>query len=77
MRWQRLAYWRGNVVAVHRELVDTAAAGGPAAPSLAALYRAVNRQLSPGDQAGSGKSRHAARAHDLFLQRPPAHRNEA
>ena len=30
---RRLAYWRGNVAAVHRELVAAAAAGGPAAPS--------------------------------------------
>lgn len=74
---QRLAYWRGNVVAVHCELVDAAAAGGPAAPSLATLYRAVNRQLSPGDRAGLRKGEHAARAHDVFLQRPAAHRNEA
>ncbi len=59
---QRLAFWRGNVVAVHRELVDAAAAGGPEAPSLATLYRAVDRQLSPGDRAGLRKGEQAARA---------------
>lgn len=73
---QRLAYWRGSVVAVHREWVDAAAAGGPRAPSLATLYRAVDRQLSPGDRAGLRKGEHAARAYDVFLQRPPTHRNE-
>ena len=44
---RRLAYWRGNVAALHRELVDAAAAGGPAAPGFATLYRAVARDLSP------------------------------
>ncbi|WP_433364637.1 tetratricopeptide repeat protein [Actinoplanes sp. CA-142083] len=36
---------RGNVAAVHRELVEAAAAGGPPAPSLATLHRAVARDL--------------------------------
>jgi len=38
---QRLAFWRGNVSALHREMVAAAAAGGPAPPSLRTLYRAV------------------------------------
>ncbi|GAA0926094.1 hypothetical protein Vau01_122540 [Virgisporangium aurantiacum] len=38
---ERLAFWRGNVTAVHRELVDAAAAGGPPAPGVTSLRRAV------------------------------------
>lgn len=53
---RRLAFWRGNVVAVHRELTSEQAAGGPAAPSLATLYRAVNRQLPPGERAACAKA---------------------
>lgn len=36
----RLAFWRGNVSAVHRELVEAAERGGPGAPSLRQLQRA-------------------------------------
>jgi tetratricopeptide (TPR) repeat protein len=43
---RRLERWRGNVAAVHRELVEAEAAGGPAAPSLATLHRAVARDLT-------------------------------
>lgn len=74
---KRLAFWRGNVLAVHRELVDAAAAGGPGAPSVRTLYRAVERALTPGELAGLRKGEHAAREHDVFGQRPPGHRNEA
>ncbi|GAA2847785.1 hypothetical protein Acy02nite_02780 [Actinoplanes cyaneus] len=49
---QRLAFWRGNVAAVHWELTATAAAGGPPAPSLRTLHRAVDAALSPGELAG-------------------------
>ncbi|MEU0156403.1 transposase family protein [Micromonospora fulviviridis] len=72
---RRLAFWRGNVSAVHRELVDAAAAGGPPAPSLATLHRAVARQLSPGDRAGLRRGEHAAREFDVFLRRPATYRN--
>ncbi|GAB3934839.1 hypothetical protein GCM10027614_08570 [Micromonospora vulcania] len=74
---RRLAYWRGNVSAVHRELVAAAAAGGPAAPSMTMLQRAVARDLSPGERAGLRKGEHAARAFDVFLQRPATYRNAA
>jgi putative transposase len=74
---QRLAFWRGNVAAVHRELVEAAAAGGPPAPSLRTLHRAVHELLTPGELAGLRRGEHAARAHDVFLQRPPGHRNAA
>lgn len=74
---QRLAFWRGNVLAVHREMVEAAAAGGQPAPSLRTLYRAVDRVLSPGELAGLRQGEHAARAHDVFLRRPPSYRNAA
>jgi putative transposase len=69
---QRLAYWRGNVSALHRELVGAARAGGPPAPS---LHRAVSRDLSAGDRAGLRAGEHGARQFDVFLQCPASHRN--
>ncbi|MFB9180712.1 Mu transposase C-terminal domain-containing protein [Dactylosporangium sucinum] len=74
---ERLVFWRGNVTAVHRELVDAAAAGGPPAPSLRTLQRAVHEALSPGEQAGLRRGERAARLHDVFLRRPATHRNAA
>ena len=65
---RRLAFWRGNVAAVHRELVEAAETGGPPAPSLTTLHRAVRESLTPGDRAGLRKGEHAARAHDVFLR---------
>ena len=74
---QRLAFWRGDVAAVHRELMQVAADGGPPAPSFPTLHRAINRTLSPGELAGLRKGEYAARAHDVYGQRPPGHRNQA
>ena len=73
----RLAFWRGNLAAVHRELIAEAKAGGPAAPSSTTLQRAVARDVLPGDRAGLASGEHARRAYDVFLKRPPAYRNEA
>ena len=72
-----MAFWRGNVAAVHRELLDAAAAGDAPAPGLTTLRRAVREALSPGDLAGLRKGEHAARTHDVFLRRPPLFRNAA
>ena len=72
---QRLAFWRGNVAAVHRELAEAAKAGGPPAPSLSTLQRAVARDVLAGDRAGLAGGERARRAHDVFLQRPGTHRN--
>jgi putative transposase len=69
---ERLAFWRGNVAAVHRELIEAARGGGPAAPSRQTLQRAVGR----GDRVGLRSGELARRAHDVFLQRPRGHRNE-
>jgi putative transposase len=40
---RRLAYWRGNVAALHRELAAGAAAGGPPAPAGKPVTRAAAR----------------------------------
>ena len=72
---QRLAFWRGNAAAVHRELAATAKAGGPPAPSLSTLQRAVVRDVLAGDRAGLAGGERARRAYDVFLQRPGTHRN--
>jgi hypothetical protein len=72
---ERLAFWRGNVSALHRELVDAAAAGGSPAPSLRTLHRAVRECPSHKDQAGSARREPAAITHDQ-LPRHPIYRNE-
>ena len=72
---ERLAFWRGNAAAVYRELVEAERAGGPVAPSLATLRRAVARDVLPGDRAGLRGGEPARRAHDVFLARPKVHRN--
>lgn len=58
---------RGNVAAVHQDLVDAAAAGGAPAPSLATLHRAVG----PGpDASGAGEvPRRYARSPDGLRSR--------
>jgi putative transposase len=73
---ERLAFWRGNVAAVHREIVEAAKGGGQAAPSRQTLQRAVGRDVLGGDRAGLRSGGLARRAHDVFLQRPRGHRNE-
>jgi len=72
---QRLAFWRGNTAAVHRVLAAAAKAGGPPAPSLSTLQRAVARDVLAGDRAGLAAGERARRAYDVFLQRPGTHRN--
>jgi len=73
---ERLAFWRGNVAAVHRELVEEATAAGKTAPSRQTLQRAVERDILRGDLAGLRRGERARRAHDVFLRRPRGHRNE-
>ncbi|WP_329309630.1 hypothetical protein [Streptomyces sp. NBC_01262] len=73
-----LALWKGNVAAVHRELVARAAGQSPPAyvPSLPTLHRAIHRDLDPGERAGLAAGERAARRHDVFLARPRGWRNQ-
>jgi putative transposase len=73
-----LALWKGNVRAVHRELVLRAARKSPPvdAPSLTTLHRAIRRDLTPGERAGLAGGERAARKHDVFLARPRGWRNK-
>ena len=57
---ERLAFWRGNVSALHRELLDAAAAGGLPAPSLRTLHRAVRAGLTKAELAKLRAGRPAA-----------------
>ena len=49
--------------------------GGPPAPSLSTLQRAVTRDVLAGDRAGLVGGERARRAYDVFLQRPGTYRN--
>ncbi|WP_329059421.1 helix-turn-helix domain-containing protein [Streptomyces sp. NBC_01453] len=73
-----LALWKGNVRAVHRELVVRAARQSPPAdaPSLTTLHRAIRRDLTPGERAGLAGGERAARKHDVFWARPRGWRNQ-
>ncbi|WP_437115636.1 transposase [Streptomyces griseoviridis] len=72
-----LALWKGNVAAVHRELIARAAKGeGKPPPSIPTLHRAIQRDLSPGERAGLAGGERAARKHDVFLARPRGWRNQ-
>lgn len=73
----RLAYWRGNAAALHRELAAEAARDGRPAPSISTVQRAVARDLTPGQRAGLRLGERERRKFDVFLQRPAAYRNEA
>lgn len=66
----RLAYWRGNAAAVHRELVTEAEHGGPPAPDLRTVQRAIKRDLTAGELAGLRGGERERRKFDVFLQRP-------
>ncbi|MEC3998881.1 transposase family protein [Actinacidiphila sp. DG2A-62] len=74
-----LALWKGNVRAVHRELVARAARQSPPGyvPSLTTLHRALRRDLDAGERAGLALGPEAARAHDVFGKRPASWRNHA
>ncbi|MFK4152910.1 Mu transposase C-terminal domain-containing protein [Streptomyces fungicidicus] len=71
-----LAYHRGNVKAVHKELAQDAEKAGTRPVSLSTLHRAVKRDLTPGDRAGLKSGIPASRDHDPHLRRPPTARNE-
>ncbi|MEV5676464.1 transposase family protein [Streptomyces sp. NPDC052179] len=72
-----LALWGGNASRVHAELLELARKdpARPQVPSLATLHRAIRRDLTAGERAGLRQGEQARRAHDVFAQRPPTHRN--
>lgn len=72
-----LALRGGNASRVHAELMQRAAEDpdAPAVPSLSTLHRAIRRDLTRGERAGLKSGEAARRAHDVFRQRPPTHRN--
>lgn len=65
----RLAYWRGNAAALQRELVAQHRAGGPPAPTVSIVQRAILRDLTPGEIAGLRRGERERRKFDVFLQR--------
>ncbi|MGW1950796.1 hypothetical protein ACWCRC_41870, partial [Streptomyces sp. NPDC001940] len=71
-----LALWKGNVVAIHRELNARAVRGGEPPPSIPTLHRAIQRDLTPGERAGLAGRERAARKHDVLLARPRGWRNK-
>ncbi|GCD48444.1 hypothetical protein [Streptomyces paromomycinus] len=67
----QLAYHRGNIKSLYEALRAEAEEDGGTAPSLATLYRAIRRDLSPGDLAGLRQGMPASRGHDPHLRRAP------
>jgi putative transposase len=65
-----LAYWHGNVAALHRDRTD------PTMPSLRTLRRAFAQALTPGRRAGHAGGEGIRRRYDTYLTRTPHHRNE-
>jgi hypothetical protein len=72
----RLAYWRGNAAALQRELAEQHRAGGPPAPSVSTVQRAILRDLTPGERAGLRRGERERRKFDVFLKRPVSHRKQ-
>ncbi|WP_237282314.1 hypothetical protein [Streptomyces rubrolavendulae] len=74
-----MALWKGNVRAVHRELVLRAARQSPPGGCTVAGRRCtgpIRRDLTPGERAGLAGGERAARKHDVFLARPRGWRNQ-
>lgn len=70
----RLTYHRGDTAALYREL---AAAPGAVLPSLRTVQRAARAQITAGERAGMRKGERERRKYDVYLRRPPTHRNDA
>jgi putative transposase len=68
---RRLAYWRGNIAALHPKMVAAAARRRRASPPYTGRSPVTCR---PGSAPGLRKGEHAARAFDVFMQRPATHR---
>jgi putative transposase len=64
--------WHGNVAAVHRELTGA----GWRLPSVRTLQRAFVRELRPAERAAVRTGEAGLRAHGLYVDWEPDHRNE-
>ncbi|MGW7521143.1 Mu transposase C-terminal domain-containing protein [Streptomyces sp. NPDC054796] len=70
-----MARWHGNISAAYRELRAEGHLGNPPA-SQATFYRAVGRELSPGQRAALEGGEAARSRHDVHRLRPHGYRNQ-
>lgn len=70
--WELLVQWRGNVAAVHRELV----AEGIEVPSLRTVQAAIARELTVGERAYLTDGDPGLRRHQVYLRHEPRFRGE-
>ncbi|MFE1797670.1 Mu transposase C-terminal domain-containing protein [Streptomyces sp. NPDC059517] len=71
-----LARWHGNINTAYRTLKADGLLGPPPVPSPATFYRAVNRELSPGQRAALKHGETGRRRHDVHRLRPHGNRND-
>ncbi|MFD4612728.1 Mu transposase C-terminal domain-containing protein [Streptomyces sp. NPDC058440] len=71
-----LARWHGNAAATYRELVADNIFGNSPRVSQATFYRAVDRELTPGQRAALKEGEAARRRHDVHALRPHGNRND-
>ncbi|GAX57909.1 MULTISPECIES: Mu transposase C-terminal domain-containing protein [Streptomyces] len=73
---EALAQWHGNVASAYLALVTHGHLGTPPRASQATFYRAVNRELSPGQRAALKNGEAGRRRHDVHALRPHGNRND-
>lgn len=73
---ETLAQWHGNVASAYLALVADGHLGTPPRASQATFYRAVNRELSPGQRAALKGGEADRRRHDVHALRPHGYRND-
>ncbi|MGW7719192.1 Mu transposase C-terminal domain-containing protein [Streptomyces chartreusis] len=71
-----LVRWNGNISSAYQELVRDGLLGSPPKPSMATFYRAVDRELDPGQRAALSQGEAGRRRHDVHRQRPHGNRND-
>ncbi|MGW3938398.1 Mu transposase C-terminal domain-containing protein [Streptomyces phaeochromogenes] len=73
---EALVRWNGNAAATYRELVADGIFSRPPRVSQATFYRAVDRELTPGQRAALKGGEAARRRHDVHALRPHGNRND-
>ncbi|MGW7529818.1 Mu transposase C-terminal domain-containing protein [Streptomyces sp. NPDC054783] len=73
---EALVRWHGSIIAAYRELRADGLLGTPPKASPATFYRAVARELSPGQLAALRDGERARRRHDVHRLRPHGNRND-